>query len=222
VSEWWTYAPSDFLLFSARTWYRLVARYNADLWPLQAVALAVGLLLLVLVARGSDPRGRIVGIVLAASWVVVGYAFHHERHAEVNWAASGFAVASFVQAALLAVAAFAGNGLALRRPVRLGDRIALLVAALAIVAYPLVSVATGRGIAAGETFGTLPDPTAIASVALLSLAQARRRWVVLAIPIATCAIASIFLHALRAAEWPEWPLPLAAAVVAVVAARRVR
>lgn len=219
MPEWWTYAPSDFLLFSARTWYRQVALHNADVWPVQVGAIAIGMLLLALVACGKDPRGRLLATGLAAAWSVVGYAFHLQRHAQINWAAPWFAYACFAQAVVLVVAAFLGSGLALRRPVRAGDRIAFAVAALAIVAYPAIALVAGRGVAAAEAFGTMPDPTAIASVALLSLSQAGRRHVVLTIPLAMCAIASLFLQVLGA---PEWPLPLAAAIVALTAGRPAR
>ena len=30
MSEWWTYRPSDFLLFSARTYWRLFELHNAQ------------------------------------------------------------------------------------------------------------------------------------------------------------------------------------------------
>ena len=33
MSEWWTYRPSDFLLFAPRTYYRLFELYNAEIWP---------------------------------------------------------------------------------------------------------------------------------------------------------------------------------------------
>ena len=45
MSEWWTYRPSDFLLFSPRTYYRLFELYNAEVWPGHVLALALGLAL---------------------------------------------------------------------------------------------------------------------------------------------------------------------------------
>jgi hypothetical protein len=42
MSEWWTYRPSDFLLFAPRTYYRLFELYNSEIWPLQIVALLAG------------------------------------------------------------------------------------------------------------------------------------------------------------------------------------
>ena len=42
MSEWWTYSLSDFLMFSARSYWRLTELYNRDVWPAQLVALAAG------------------------------------------------------------------------------------------------------------------------------------------------------------------------------------
>lgn len=34
MSEWWTYRLSDFLMFSPATYWRMVERYNREVWPL--------------------------------------------------------------------------------------------------------------------------------------------------------------------------------------------
>ena len=46
MSEWWTYRLSNFLLFSPRTYDRLFELYNAAIWPAQAAAFLVGLVIL--------------------------------------------------------------------------------------------------------------------------------------------------------------------------------
>jgi hypothetical protein len=33
MSEWWTYRLTSFLLFSPRTYYRTIERYNLEIWP---------------------------------------------------------------------------------------------------------------------------------------------------------------------------------------------
>src|SRR5262245_64197596 len=43
MPEWWTYSLSDFLMFSPRTYYRQFELLNAEVWPAQVVALALGL-----------------------------------------------------------------------------------------------------------------------------------------------------------------------------------
>src|SRR5262245_6330489 len=49
MSEWWTYRPEDFLLFSPRVYWRMFELHNAALWPLQVPVLAAGLVIILLV-----------------------------------------------------------------------------------------------------------------------------------------------------------------------------
>ena len=51
MDEWWTYRLSDFLLFSPHTYYRLFELYNIDVWPLQILALSLGIAVIVLIKR---------------------------------------------------------------------------------------------------------------------------------------------------------------------------
>ena len=51
MTEWWTYAPEDFLLFSPRVYWRMFELHNAAVWPSQALALLVGAAILVWVVR---------------------------------------------------------------------------------------------------------------------------------------------------------------------------
>ena len=76
MSEWWTYRPSDFLLFAPRTYYRLFELYNADIWPLHIVALLAGVMILVLMlSRAAAWRGRVIAAILAACWLWIAWAF---------------------------------------------------------------------------------------------------------------------------------------------------
>ena len=102
MSEWWTYSLSSFLLFSPRTYYRLFELYNADVWPLQIVALALGLAILVLIWRAPVWSGRAVAAILVACWLFVAWAYLLERYDTINFAARYFAIGFALQAALLA------------------------------------------------------------------------------------------------------------------------
>ena len=53
MSEWWTYTIADFLMYSARTYYRLIERFNTTFWPLQLLGLALGIAILVTAVRRS-------------------------------------------------------------------------------------------------------------------------------------------------------------------------
>ena len=61
MSEWWTYRLSDFLMFAPRTYYRLFELTNAEVWPLQFVAIIAGLAMLWLVWRGAYGRVDVPG-----------------------------------------------------------------------------------------------------------------------------------------------------------------
>lgn len=101
MSEWWTYRLSDFLMFSPRTYWRLVELYNHDVWPAQLAGLAVGFAALWLAASRRAGAGRVLAALLAVAWLWVGWAFHWQRYATINWAAQYFAVAYAIQAGLL-------------------------------------------------------------------------------------------------------------------------
>ena len=101
MSEWWTYSLTNFLLFSPRTYYRLFELYNADVWPLQFVTLALGVAIAFLVWRPRAWSGRAIAAILAVLWLFVAWAYFLERYDTINWVARYVAIAFVLQAALL-------------------------------------------------------------------------------------------------------------------------
>ena len=65
MSEWWTYRPEDFLLFSPRVYWRMFELHNAALWPLHLLALAAGLIIIVLIAWRPGAGARWLAHILA-------------------------------------------------------------------------------------------------------------------------------------------------------------
>lgn len=178
MSEWWTYRLSDFLMFSPATYWRLVERYHRDVWPLQLVMVAVGVWLLWLVLTRRPMHARVVPAVLAAVWAWMGWAFHAERYAQINWAAEYFAWAFWLQAALLLVFAAA-----VRSEERSGrsnggaNGIGVALAMIGVLLYPLAASMTDGGWARAEVFGVMPDPTALATLGLvLAMKRPHRVW----------------------------------------------
>jgi hypothetical protein len=209
MSEWWTYSLSDFLLFSPRTYYRLFELYNAEVWPAHVVALALGLLCAMLIARARAAESRIVWLVFALLTLWVALAFHLERYATINWAATYFAAAFALEAALLLLwsnRTFQTNGLSLALPV-------LLVA----FAWPLVAVAVGRPWSQAEAFGIAPDPTALATIAV-ALAAKRPPWLALVIPFLWLTFSTLTLFAMEAPD--RWLLAAITGFCAALAARK--
>ena len=209
MSEWWTYSLSSFLLFSPRTYYRLFELYNADIWPLQIVALALGVAILWLILRPAAWSGRAVAAILVACWLFVAWAYLLERYDSINFAARYFAIGFVLQAALLAWTGVIRDRLRfdLRdATARIG--LALIVYALAV--HPLIPLFTGRPWTHAEIFGLAPDPTAIATLGVL-LAADRPRWHLLALPLLWCVISGLTLWTM---EQPE--APISGVVVALV------
>src|SRR5690348_10371343 len=101
MSEWWKYTISDFLLFSPRTYYRLIERYNEAVWPGQLATLALGIVILVLLYRPAPERRRVIAGIVFVLWAFVAVAFLWNRYATINWAATYFAWLFLIEAVLL-------------------------------------------------------------------------------------------------------------------------
>jgi len=209
MSEWWTYTLTDFLLFSPRTYYRLFALYNADVWPLQVVALGLGVVILVAIMRGAAWSGRVAALTLAVLWLFVAWAYLLERYDTINWAARYFAIGFALQAALLILSGVIRNRLKFKPgSVYAWIGLALLIYALAI--HPLIAPLAGRPWTQAEVFGLAPDPTAMGT---LGVVLAATRPIHLAIlPLIWCAISALTLWTM------ESPEALVVAVPAVLAA----
>ena len=188
MTEWWTYRPSDFLMFSPTTWWRLVDSYNRAAWPGQVLMLAAGLLLLWLALRPRANAGRIVALVLAVAWLWVGWAFHWQRYASINWAAAYFAAAFGMQAVLLLVAGVRADALDAPDVNSRMRRAGLAIAVAGVLLYPMIAAATGRPWTQAEVAGLMPEPTALATIGLLlATAQRYRSWL-LVIPVLSLAL----------------------------------
>ncbi len=183
MSEWWTYRPSDFLMFSARTWGRLVESWNEALWPWQWAMAAMGLVMLVAAARDPRRERPWAIAVLAVAWAWVGWAFHWERFADVNTGARGFALAFGLQAVLLLALGLRPAG----APPTAMRGVGLALALLALT-YPLLAPSTGRGWAQAEVAGAMPEPTALFTAGLLLALPQRHRGLLLVIPVLALAV----------------------------------
>ena len=212
MSEWWTYRLTSFLLFSPSTYYRMFERYNLAIWPAQLAGIAIGLAIVALLIGKRGHHERIVAGLLAACWMWIALAFHYQRYAQINWAATWFALAFASEALLLIVVGVLAGRLHLQLARSGVHWIATSIVAMSILGYPLLAPITGRPWTTAEIFGVAADPTAIASVAVLALVRGRIRWPLLVVPVIWCAIAAATLWAMDAPE--AWVL-LAAGLLAL-------
>jgi hypothetical protein len=220
MPEWWTYALSDFLLFSPRTYYRLIERHNLAIWPAQLLALTLGVAIAGLLHRPTRGRSRGIAGILAALWAWVGWTFVAGRYATINWAASYFAWLFAAEVLLLGWLGVATARLRFGWP---RDAAGLMGGALfvgSVVLYPVLAPVLGRGWTQSELFGVAPDPTVLGTLGLLLMAESspRRRRALLAAPLAWCLLGGATLLAMGSPE--TWiVLPAAVLVPAISRAR---
>ena len=213
MSEWWTYSLSDFLMFSARTYYRQFALMNRELWPLPVLAVCAGAVLAGCMLRRS---ARPAFVLLGAAWLWVAWAYHAQRYADIHTGAPYFAAAFGLQGLLLL-------SMAARRtaPPAAGGMAGRLApaAVLLALAFPLQAPLAGRGWWQAEIAGLAPDPTALATLGALLFWRAP--WYLWLLPLLWCLASSATLGELRA---PLPWLPAGAAIMLAAAgfARRLR
>ena len=192
MSEWWTYRPEDFLLFSPRVYWRMFELHNAALWPLQILALAAGAAIVLLVARWPTSSARWLALLLAVLWIFVGWSFLWGRYVEINWAIAYVAPAFAVEGVLFLVCGPLLNRLAFARRGLAGGTGCFMLATA--IAFPLLAPLQGRGWASSEVFGIAPDPTAVATLGLLLLARGKPLPWLLPIPVLWCLLSGMTLQ----------------------------
>ena len=197
MQDWWSYGLSDFLLFSPRTYYRMIERHNEAIWPAQLITMMLGIGILGALRQPSTAQGRIIAGILALLWMWVAWAFLLYRYATINWAIK-YVVPFFVLEALLLVwwGVIGGKLSFAVRPTAIG-RLGTALFVLSLLLYPALAVIVGRPWNQAEVFGIAPDPTVTATVGLLLLTS-RLRWGLLPVPLLWCGITAATLWAMSA------------------------
>ena len=202
MPEWWTYTLSDFLMFSPRVYYRMFELHNGALWPAQLATMGFGIVILGSLLRPEGTLPRVGAAILGGLWIWMAWAFFWERYTTINWAAAYVAPAFALEGLLLIWAGAIEEKLRVLRWHGPAGMAAVALFGAAVVAYPLLAPLMQRPWAAAEVFGIAPDPTAIATLALLAIIDAPRRSLLMAIPLAWCAISAATLWTMGARPTP--------------------
>lgn len=172
MGEWWTYSPSDLVMYSAGTYLRLIGTYNHAVWPAQAAALVASIVIVVSVLVPKPRMARIAFVLSSLACAVVAVAWFFARFATIQTFARWFGTAFLVEAGLLLWLAFRPPAFA-RLHGRANLRAILIVTAF--VGYPLLGLWTGRSLDQVELFALMPTPTALATLAVLSTGSSAAR-----------------------------------------------
>jgi hypothetical protein len=213
MPEWWTYELSDFLLFSPRTYYRLLERYNEAVWPGQLLALGLGLALLGLLRGSGAWQGRVICAILAGLWGWVAGAFVWARYTTINWAAVYLLPLFGIEILLLLAGGVIRQRLKLRVTRDKRSMLGIAIFSFALVGYPAIAALVGRDWRQAEVFGIAPDPTVLGTLGVLTLAEGPlRRWL-LVVPVLWCVLSGLTLWAM---ESPEAWLPPGLALLSLI------
>ena len=196
-----SWALEDLLPFEPQVYWRLFALENESAWPAQPLLLAAGAALVLCLLSGRRPSARWLGPVLGAAWLWAGWQFVALRYGSVNWAAPTLAWGFHAEAALLAALGLTGRpGFGARgwRP-----RAGVGLLAVALLGWPLLAPLDGRPWREAEVFALAPDPTALATLALLALGR-RSPWTALlgVAPVLWLALSALTLVTMGA--WQGW------------------
>jgi hypothetical protein len=198
MPEWWSYTLSDFLLFSPRTYYRMLERYNEAVWPGHGLALGIGGFILVLLRNPSPREGGFVAAMLGLLWAWIAAAFLWKRYATINWAATYLVPLFLLQSLLLLRLVLPRYRWSFRFAKGVpAAGVALFV--LSLVVYPALGPVLGRSWQQSEVFGVAPDPTAVGTMGL-ALASEGVRWDLLVIPLLWCLFSGLTLLAMGSPE----------------------
>lgn len=218
MAAWWSYVPSDFQLFSARTYARLIEAHDRALWPAQWFMLGCGAVALIALLWRRRGAAQLLAALCALWCITVAWDFMLRHYAAIHWGAPFGAVGFAAQALLLAVAARRDTFAPQPTPVAWAAAVLLLAAALA--GMPLLAPLGGLSWWRAEVVGLMPAPTLLAILAVVPLATPVTRCVLLPLPLAGCGLEALTLAALDAPTWPVPPLAALVCIVASVAAGR--
>lgn len=215
MSEWLSYRPQDFLMFSPRVYERLFVLHNEALWPAPLLALALGVALLLALAFPRPGRIRAGLVLLAAAWAFVAWSFLWQRYAPINWGIRYVVPLFALEALLLLGLGLRRGSLALPSGWPLPRGLGMTLVAYAIFLHPLTALPLDRGLVGAEVIGLAPDPLAMATLGMAAMVRpAWLGWALLVIPALWCLTSALTLHLL---DSPGAGLPLLAVLLAVVA-----
>jgi hypothetical protein len=158
------------LPFTVEEFFAVFARYNAAVWPAQAVAYALGVAAFAAAWRGGPRSGLPVALTLALFWATAGGVYHLGFFRAINPIASIAGAAFLVEAALLAIAGARG-WLAFGRARGASAVVGAILAGYAAVLYPAINLAAGHALASSPAFGVTPCPVTIFTFGVFLLAR---------------------------------------------------
>jgi len=169
------------LPFTTEEFFAVFARYNTAIWPAQIGAEALGLAALILLFRSGPLASRVICLILAAFWLLMGTGYHLLFFTRINTLAYAFGLLFVAQAALLFVEGMIRRQITFRAEADWRTCLAWALIGYALVIYPLIGLLGSHPYPMTPLFGVAPCPTTIFTLGLLLLSNAS--WRLFVIPL---------------------------------------
>ena len=173
MGELTSYSPSDFILFSDKVYYRQFELYNHAIWPLHLIAIVFSLVIIYTLWKkpAAAWSGQLIAVLLTVSWVWVAWAFLFERFYQIHVVANWYALGFVLQAGLITWYGVIKNQFTLFMQSKPRINIGLVLLFISLILYPFIALITGRSWLQFEMFSLTPDPTVLATLAVLYLCK---------------------------------------------------
>ena len=188
------------LSYTSETVYAFLEGYNEALWPAQALALLLGILVLFAVLAPIPQGGRIISAMLAGFWLWSGLVYYGLFFAEIDFSAPVFAGFFVLQAALLVWSGVIRADLDFHIERGTRSTVGLILAAFGLAGYTLITCLSGQNAQEVQMFAIAPAPTVIFTLGVLLLAMPRTPWFLTVIPLAWTAVAGTIAWFLKMPE----------------------
>jgi len=172
MGELASYRLSDFILFSETVYYRQFELYNQAIWPLHTVAILFSLLIGYALWKMPVWAGRVMSGLLVVAWLWVAWEFLYQRFQQIHVVAEYYALGFVLQAGLLVWDGVIKNCLTRCSTSQLRIMTGAMALFVALVLYPFTPFMTGRNGLQFEMFAITPDPTVLATLAILFIYKA--------------------------------------------------
>lgn len=186
--------------YSPEVYHSQLGYYYQATSPAHLLAIGIGLLLLVLVARPSARGPLISQLIIASFWIWTGAIFHRVYFAELNWAAEYFGYAFIAQGLLVGLHAILYTDKVYQTP-PLARVTGCVLVVVAMIFSPTIAAVAEAPIATAHLFGITPLPLIIATWGVLLVSAARLPLWLLVIPLIWTVWEGLIAHALGL--WPD-------------------
>jgi len=170
------------LPFTAEQFLQVFAEYNPGIWPAQAVAFILVILLLFMAFKSRESGSSTVNLILALYWFWMGAVYHIGFFSEINPAAYLFGALFILQGFGFITLIWLKYDLIYTFRKDVYGLIGGLLMLYALAIYPLLGYLFGHGYPRAPMFGVAPCPTTIFTFGILLWTRGRVPYWLLIIP----------------------------------------